>query len=429
MRKLLVLLIISVLMLVVGPAALGQSSVHHAAPETVLLPAAAQTDQPTVEPPTDTSVPPTNTTVPPSDTPVPPTDTSEPPTLTTEPPTLTTEPPTLTIEPPTDTSEPPPATTEPPPVNTAQPTATYVYLSPVPTRRPTSTPLPPTPPGKLDGSPRIAVISAYAPEITALLDQTTVENTYTVNGVEFTTGTLAGNQVVLYLSGVSMVNAAMNTQLGLDHFNITHIVFSGIAGGVNPDYHIGDVVIAAQWAQYQESIAARETSAGVYTLPSWATAPFANYGFWFPQDVTVRSDGNTQGEDKFWFAVDPQMFAIAQTIAAAVKLNQCTPDNTCLADAPQVHVGGNGVSGPTFVDNADYRSFVYQTFDADALDEETASAATVAYANGVPFIAFRSLSDLAGGGPGENGIGTFFQLAADNSASVTSAFLQAWADQ
>ena len=276
--------------------------------------------------------------------------------------------------------------------------------------------------------PRIAVISAYAPELTALMAKTTLENTYIINGVIFTTGKLAGNEVLLYLSGVSMVNAAMNTQLGIDHFNITHIIFSGIAGGVNPDYHIGDVVIAAQWGQYQEAIAARETD-GAYVLPSWASAPFPNFEFWFPQNVNVRSMGNNAGEDKFWFEVDAAMLAVAKTVAPTVTLAKCTSDNVCLADVPQIHVGGNGVSGPTFVDNAEYREFVFETFDADALDEETAAAMIVAYANGIPFLAFRSLSDLAGGGPGENEIGTFFQLAADNSASVTIGFLKAWAGQ
>jgi adenosylhomocysteine nucleosidase len=60
------------------------------------------------------------------------------------------------------------------------------------------------------------------------------------------------------------------------------------------------------------------------------------------------------------------------------------------------------------------------------LDMESAAVAHVAYSNRVPFIAFRSLSDLAGGGGGENEIGTFFQIAADNSARVLLAFLDAW---
>ena len=46
-------------------------------------------------------------------------------------------------------------------------------------------------------------------------------------------------------SGVSMVNAAMNTQLVLDRFTVKRIVFSGIAGGVDPGLTIGDVVVPA----------------------------------------------------------------------------------------------------------------------------------------------------------------------------------------
>jgi len=56
---------------------------------------------------------------------------------------------------------------------------------------------------------------------------------------------------------------------------------------------------------------------------------------------------------------------------------------------------------------------------------ESAGVAQVTYTNRVPFIAFRSLSDLAGGGDAENEIGTFFQLASDNSSAVVREFLKA----
>jgi adenosylhomocysteine nucleosidase len=70
---------------------------------------------------------------------------------------------------------------------------------------------------------------------------------------------------------------------------------------------------------------------------------------------------------------------------------------------------------------------LWNTFEANAVDMETSAVAGVASERGVPFIAFRSLSDLAGGGPGANEIDIFFQLAADNAASVVLAFLAAWA--
>ena len=74
----------------------------------------------------------------------------------------------------------------------------------------------------------------------------------TINGIEFTLGKLAGKDVVLFLSGESMVNASSNTQLLLDRFNVKAIVFSGIAGGVNPALHIGDVVVAKQWGRHRQ---------------------------------------------------------------------------------------------------------------------------------------------------------------------------------
>ena len=110
---------------------------------------------------------------------------------------------------------------------------------------------------------------------------------------------------------------------------------------------------------------------------------------------------------------------------AATPLGRCDAAQNCLSQAPKVVVGGNGVSGPAFVDNAAFREYSFKTFQANVLDMETAAMAHVAYSNGVPYIAFRSLSDLAGGGEGENEIGTFFKIAADNSARVLLAFLTA----
>jgi adenosylhomocysteine nucleosidase len=279
----------------------------------------------------------------------------------------------------------------------------------------------------VDETPRIAIISAFEPEWLLLLSQMEADETHVINGVEFATGKLAGNDVVVFLTGVSMVNASMNTQLLLDHFNVTHIVFSGIAGGVNPELNIGDVAIPAQWGQYQEMLYARETADGEFSPPPWVQQPYPNFGMMFPQTVSVRSEANPAGEEKFWFEADPEMLAVAETVAAGVTLDDCNADNVCLTAAPKIVVGGNGVSGQTFVDNAAFREYAFATFEANVLDMETAATAMVAYANGVPYIAFRSLSDLAGGGPGENEIATFFQVAADNSASVVMAFLEAWA--
>lgn len=277
----------------------------------------------------------------------------------------------------------------------------------------------------IDPAPRIAIISAFEPELALLLDEVEQASTYTRNGVSFTTGSLEGKPVVMFLSGVSMVNAAMNTQLALDHFHITHIVFSGIAGGVNPNLHIGDVTVVERWGQYLEVLMARETAPGVFGTREGDRLEFANFGMMHPRPVKVRSQEMPQVHRKFWFEVDPQMLAVARSMGDA-QLSACDTQQRCLTRKPQVVIGGNGVSGPAFVDNAQLREYVYDTFQANVLDMESAACAMVAYSNNVPFIAFRSLSDLAGGGEGANEMHTFMSIAADNSAKVLLAFLRAW---
>ena len=277
-----------------------------------------------------------------------------------------------------------------------------------------------------DRTPRVAIISAFQPELTTLLANVKEPKKHVANGVEFTTGMLGGKRVVLFLSGISMTNAAMNTQLVLDRFNVTHIVFSGIAGGVNPALNVGDVVVAERWGQYMEIVAAREVSPDKFAIPSWMDAgTMANYGMMHPRPVGVRSKGRAKEEKKFWFDADPKLLAMARALGD-VPLADCDEKKVCLTTQPKLLVGGNGVSGQAFVDNAAFREYAFKTFSANVLDMETAATAMVAYANGVPYIAFRSLSDLAGGGKGENEIETFFKLAADNSAKVLMAFLAAW---
>ncbi len=275
-----------------------------------------------------------------------------------------------------------------------------------------------------DGVPRIAVVSAFAPELAVLKEDLEGATAYSLNGVEFSVGTLQGRDVALFLSGISVVNAAMTTQLALDHFGIERIVFSGIAGGVDPALGIGDIVIADRWGQYLELVFAREVEGGWSTLPFF-DYPYPNFGMMFPRSVTVQRTGAGAPETRFWFPVDATLLAAARVAAAEVALARCTADDTCLRLKPRIVVGGAGVSGSAFIDNAAFREYAFETFGARVLDMESAAVAHVAYANDVPFIAIRSLSDLAGGGDGENQLEVFLDLAAGNAAAVVKAFLRA----
>ena len=278
--------------------------------------------------------------------------------------------------------------------------------------------------GLLDATPRTAVMTAMPPEMAALRPALTHPRRVTAGGVEFWLGEIEGRPVVLFLSGISMTNAAMNTQLALDRFVIRRIVFSGVAGGLDPALHVGDVVVPARWGPYMESRFVREGPDGARPPPPGLSFPA--YGMMRPDPWPIT--GPHGPETRFWFPADPALLDVARRSAAVTPLRRCLEATRCLPEAPRIVIGGNGLSAPVFMDNAQYRAYLIASFQAQAVDMESAAVAQVAYVRGVPFIAFRSLSDLAGGEPGENGFSTFVLLAADNAAATLRAFLRALPD-
>ena len=282
-----------------------------------------------------------------------------------------------------------------------------------------------------DAMPRTLLLTAFPPEFAALEGAVESPQKVIINGRLFLSGTLAGHPVLLAESGVSMVNAAMTTQLALDRFRVRRIVFSGIAGGVDPALHIGDVAVPETWAQPLETAFARATKNG--WKPPEPRDPKAPPGFGMMVPRAVRV-GNAEAppERHYLLDADPALLALARQVAGKAHLARCTAPATgtpkCLQGTPRVVVGGVGASAPVLVDNAEWRRYLYSAWHARLTDMESAAVVQVAYANRVPAIVFRSLSDLAGGDAGENQMRSFMALAAGNSASVVKEFVAALPD-
>jgi adenosylhomocysteine nucleosidase len=275
---------------------------------------------------------------------------------------------------------------------------------------------------RLDDTPRTVVMTAFAPEFAALEGAVTQPHAYQVNGLAFVTGLLEGKPVLLMKSGVSEVNAAMTTQLVLDRFAVRRIVFSGIAGGVDPALSIGDVVVPEDWGQYLEASFARRTPEGWKPPETFAGAP-QPWRFIYPRGTTVVRDG--QGPQRlFTIPADPALIALARQVAAGIALSACV-EKDCLPSPPRVVVGGTGVTAGIYADNAEYRDYLFTAWHARVLDMESAAVIQVAWSNRVPAIVFRSLSDLAGGDADANRMDTFMHLASANSAKVVRAFVAA----
>jgi adenosylhomocysteine nucleosidase len=286
---------------------------------------------------------------------------------------------------------------------------------------------------KLDRTPRTVVMTAFSPEWDSLVHLVDRPRAHHINGLTLLTGTMAGRPVLLMQSGVSMVNAAMNTQLAIDRFTVKRIVFSGIAGGIDPSLSIGDVVVPDDWAQYLEVSFARKTAKGWVTPEAVDAGAPPNYGMMFPRGVRMGNAADPVRRH-YTFAVDPTLLALARQVATRVTLRRCVEGEqaaaapACLVHTPKIVVGGTGVSAGVFADNAEFRDYLSVAWKANVLDMESAAVAQVGYANQVPTIVFRSLSDLAGGDAGENQMNTFMTLAAINSADVVRAFVAALPD-
>ena len=309
-------------------------------------------------------------------------------------------------------------------------------------------------------TPRIGIVSAFGQEAAILVGQTRSARTWVINGNRFTTGVLRGEPVVIVLSGVSMVHSAMVTQLMVDHFKESRLVMSGIAGGVDPSRHVGDVMIPDRWAMPLEVFWNRDNvlpatcgkEADVSCLglklavadgkpvpPFYLATPAAPMpsGLFMRENFVMTSANAPGGEFRFDYPVDAAMLDVARGIKPAlarcgpkaVQSPGAEPDpSLCVKTMPTVVVGGRGVSGSAFLANPQYRAYLFEHLQARTFEMETAALAHVAYANGIPYIAFRSLSDLAGAEEFNADAVALFSsgLAETNEAAVTLAFLDGW---
>jgi len=288
---------------------------------------------------------------------------------------------------------------------------------------------------KLDDTPRTVVMTAFYPEWHSLVPTIKDAKEHTINGNTFLTGTLKGKPVVLMQSGVSVVNAAMSTQLVLDRFNVKRIVFSGIAGGVDPALSIGDVVVPENWGQYLEGSFARKTKSGWVPPDKGDADSPANWNFIFPRGTLITTSSAPM-KRVYRIPVDAELLALAKKVVPTITLERCVPPSDkmragsalCLPRMPKVQVGGTGVTAGIYADNAAFRIYLQRAWKARVLDMESAAVMQVAMSNAVPAIVFRSLSDLAGGDPHKNMEYVFEHLASANSAHVVRAFVAALPD-
>jgi adenosylhomocysteine nucleosidase len=142
----------------------------------------------------------------------------------------------------------------------------------------------------------IGVLSAMTLEIETLGQELTDKTEVTVQGIRFTTGSLKDRKVVLTHWGMGKVNAAMAATLLVEQFQPSHVLFTGIAGGLNPDLRLGDVVIGAKTAYH-------------------------DYGEWTPEGLRVARtvDPFTGKPNPLFFPADAGLLTVDEKAALDLK--------------------------------------------------------------------------------------------------------------
>lgn len=200
-------------------------------------------------------------------------------------------------------------------------------------------------------------------------------------GMEFYKGMIEGTDVVVVKCGVGKVNAAMCTQAMIDIFSVDALINTGIAGSLDADIDIGDVVLATDTVEHDMDVAALGYKPGV--IPDTAVSVFDTDGY---------------------------LLGIAKESAEAAGID--------------VKVfTGRVVSGDQFISSKEKKTWLVDTFGGRCAEMEGASIGHVAVLNKVPYLVVRSISDKADDSA-EMDYPTFAAKAIDNSVRMMTEIIK-----
>lgn len=238
-----------------------------------------------------------------------------------------------------------------------------------------------------------AVVGAFADEVEMLRNQIEGRQDREIEGLHFATGQLNGRPVVLVRAGIGKVNAAMTTTLLLEHFRPREVLFTGIAGGMNPALQPGDLVIGTRLVHHDFG---RQTPQGLERRPTKNPYTFA--------------------ENPVYFPADSALLTLASAVADTVRLEWINGRRK-----PKV-AAGVIVTGDVFLASTAHNRQIRAETGGEAVEMEGAAVAQLCHQQGVPVLVIRSLSDN-GDDAALGDIRRFYQLAARNSAALVRAVL------
>lgn len=220
---------------------------------------------------------------------------------------------------------------------------------------------------------KIGIIGAMDVEIKMILHHCKQVVEHMIGQTMIYTGLIEDQNVVIMKCGIGKVNAAMGTQMMIDLFKVEAIINTGVAGAIDKQLKIGDIVLSSKVAYHDVDV--------------------TNFGYQKGQIPTLP----------LWFEADQKLIEIIQTLHKVIL--------------------GPIVSGDQFVCDNDKKEQIKHTFNALCTEMEGAAIAQVASLQRIPFVIVRAISDQA---DSKNPVAYeyFEQKAAQDSAELVLNFVK-----
>ncbi|WP_170000672.1 5'-methylthioadenosine/adenosylhomocysteine nucleosidase [Campylobacter sp. RM16189] len=224
----------------------------------------------------------------------------------------------------------------------------------------------------------IAILGAMPEEITPLLDALKdYEEIRYANNV-FYLAKFKDKELVIAYSKIGKVNAALTATIMIEKFKAQKLLFTGVAGALNENLKIKDML-------YAESLVQHDLDITAFGHP---------HGFVPGTSIFMKSDVNLN--------------VLATKIAKQKGINLKS---------------GIIATGDQFICEQSKKDWIKNTFKADATEMEGASVALVCESLNVPFFILRAISDEAGGGA-EFDFDEFLQSSANISADFILSMVE-----
>ncbi|WP_300361099.1 5'-methylthioadenosine/adenosylhomocysteine nucleosidase [Hydrogenimonas sp.] len=224
----------------------------------------------------------------------------------------------------------------------------------------------------------VGVMGAMPEEIEPILARLQDVKKHEIADNIYYTALYGSLDLVIAYSKIGKVFSALTASTMIEKFGAQKMLFSGVAGAIDPDLKIGDLIAATKLCQH---------------------------------DLDITAFGHPYGyvpEGKVYVEADPRLLEIAARVAheRGITLKR-----------------GIVATGDQFVADPARKEWIGKTFDAAALEMEGAAVAVVCDALDIPFFILRAISDAA-----DMDAGFDFDAFLESSSAVSADFLFAMLD-